>query len=678
MSRLAPRLPIPGLESSLEKYLKSLEPFIEDDNHTRLHLRTLADDFREGLGKKLQARLKDVEKASPTNWLDDRWWIKVAYHTDRSPLLINSNWWLLYKDDPSIPDSVKKNKNERGFTNWQILRAAWLTRGLLHIKSVLDNGEQLPDLSKAARWFGPRANRLFGMTRIPQYDCDELTHVPLPNLTKHIVVFAKSQTFKVDVIDSKGAIQGWENIAKSFQSITDNLGNNLDADVGVMTSDDRDRWTKNREHLKLLSQQNETNLALIESALFAVCLDDYTLPPRRKEHDELDGHMVNIAGGINGNNRWFDKSMSLIVENNGRAGMNGEHSFVEALVPSIVADYTLYENLPNKDSLDIPQKACDFERLRWVLDGALVREAEGANERAKRLLDDSEPSELLFDEYGIDWMKNVAGLAPDAFIQMALQLTWFRNQGYATATYETASTRIFDNGRTETLRTLTSESKRFVESMMSKDSDVRYENLLEATKVHSRSMREASTGKAFDRHLLGLRLLLRPGEGHEFFNNKYFKLSSEWKLSTSGLSAGPRFNGTGFGAVYPDGYGINYMAGPHELKFGIESKVSCPKTSTYDFKKDLLKSLREMRAINHSSSSPTLYATSASTLCTDVSNERNLTCSVLSDCMRCGSASTHKSDTSIVLASSVSDVYIKMLNAHGSSIIGKKVTDAVI
>lgn len=146
---------------------------------------------------------------------------------------------------------------------------------------------------------------------------------------------------------------------------------------------------------------------MIESALFAVCLDDYTLPPRRKEHDELDGHMVNIAGGINGNNRWFDKSMSLIVENNGRAGMNGEHSFVEALVPSIVADYTLYENLPKKDSLDIPQKACDFERLRWVLDGALVREAEGANERAKRLLDDSEPSELLFDEYGIDWMKNV-------------------------------------------------------------------------------------------------------------------------------------------------------------------------------------------------------------------------------------------------------------------------------
>ena len=164
MSRLAPRLPIPSLESSLEKYLKSLEPFIDDDSHTSSHLRAIADDFRDGLGKKLQTRLKggvslvggrlsdnpqDVDKTSPTNWLDDRWWIKVAYHTNRAPLLVNSNWWLLYKDDPSTPESVRNRKDSKGFSSWQIRRAAWLTRGLLHIKETLDKGEQLPDLSKA-------------------------------------------------------------------------------------------------------------------------------------------------------------------------------------------------------------------------------------------------------------------------------------------------------------------------------------------------------------------------------------------------------------------------------------------------------------------------------------------------------------------------------------------------
>ncbi|TIB34946.1 hypothetical protein E3P86_02755 [Wallemia ichthyophaga] len=599
MSRLAPRLPIPPLESSLEKYLKSLEPFIDDDHHVRSHLRAIADDFRDGLGKKLQTRLKDVDRVSPTNWLDDRWWIKLAYHTNRAPLLINSNWWLLYKDDPSTPNDLKMTKDSRGFTNWQILRAAWLTRGLLHIKQLLDKGEQLPDLSKAARWFGPRANKLFGMTRLPQYDCDHLTHVPLPNLTKHIVVFAKSQAFKVDVIDAEGGIFGWDTIAKSFSGITESLSNDLDSPVGVMTAVDRDTWTRNREHLKIISQKNELTLSAIESALFTVCLDDYTLPPRSKEQDVLDGHMINIAGGINGKNRWFDKSMSLIVENNGRAGMNGEHSFVEALVPSIVADYTLYEDMPVNASIASQQQSCRSERLRWVLDDHIISEIKSANSVAERILNDSEPSELLFSEFGVDWMKEVAGLAPDAFIQMALQLAWFKNQGYFTATYETASTRIFDNGRTDTLRTLTSESKRFVKTMMSKDvnDSAKYDSLLQATKTHAKNMRDATTGKAFDRHLLGLRMLLRPGESHELFDNKYNAMSSEWKLSTSGLSAGPRFNGTGFGTVYPDGYGINYMAGPSELKFGIESKLHCSATSTYGFKRDLLSSLQEMRHV---------------------------------------------------------------------------------
>lgn len=82
------------------------------------------------------------------------------------------------------------------------------------------------------------------MTRLPQYDCDHLTHVPLPNLTKHIVVFAKSQAFKVDVIDAEGGIFGWDTIAKSFSGITESLSNDLDSPVGVMTAVDRDTWTR--------------------------------------------------------------------------------------------------------------------------------------------------------------------------------------------------------------------------------------------------------------------------------------------------------------------------------------------------------------------------------------------------------------------------------------------------
>jgi carnitine O-acetyltransferase len=81
-------------------------------------------------------------------------------------------------------------------------------------------------------------------------------------------------------------------------------------------------------------------------------------------------------------------------------------------------------------------------------------------------------------------------------------------------------------------------------------------------------------GRGFDRHLLGLRLLLRPlnGENAALFEDDLFGRSAQWKLSTSGLSAGLLFKGTGFGAMYGDGYGIN-------CEFNIASRFLTPKDS---------------------------------------------------------------------------------------------------
>ena len=58
-----------------------------------------------------------------------------------------------------------------------------------------------------------------------------------------------------------------------------------------------------------------------------------------------------------------------------------------------------------------------------------------------------------------------ARLSPDAFIQMALQLAWYRTRGEFTATYETALTRLFKHGRTETIRTLSADSRAWVLAM---------------------------------------------------------------------------------------------------------------------------------------------------------------------------------------------------------------------
>jgi len=59
-------------------------------------------------------------------------------------------------------------------------------------------------------------------------------------------------------------------------------------------------------------------LTLIEDALFVISLDDYSTGM------DLDKFNRNMFHGLNAHNRWFDKAMSISVESNGRAAMNGE------------------------------------------------------------------------------------------------------------------------------------------------------------------------------------------------------------------------------------------------------------------------------------------------------------------------------------------------------------------
>ena len=54
-------------------------------------------------------------------------------------------------------------------------------------------------------------------------------------------------------------------------------------------------------------------------------------------------------------------------------------------------------------------------------------------------------------------------VSPDAFIQMALQVTYLKNAGKLALTYEAAMTRLYLHGRTETVRSLTSKASAFAQ-----------------------------------------------------------------------------------------------------------------------------------------------------------------------------------------------------------------------
>jgi len=170
-------------------------------------------------------------------------------------------------------------------------------------------------------------------------------------------------------------------------------------------------------------------LEVIQQSILAVSLDSHTLglhphdnlhapptPPVINSPAEIDFHLHNIRSSINARNRWFDKGYTIIVETNTRAGSMGEHSPVDALVPSIVADYAVSQSIiPETFSLTEPPPffsnrdldTLGWERLDWVTDERIEAECIAAESRAKDLIADSDDSVLWFSDYGADWIRSI-------------------------------------------------------------------------------------------------------------------------------------------------------------------------------------------------------------------------------------------------------------------------------
>lgn len=91
----------------------------------------------------------------------------------------------------------------------------------------------------------------------------------------------------------------------------------------------------------------------------------------------------------------------------------GEHSPVDALVPSIVGEYAIVEGIC-EDAFDTSPEEVAHEvqkdgwrRLEWVVDEVITTECASAEERAVAIIEDSDDMVFCFDKYGGDWMKDI-------------------------------------------------------------------------------------------------------------------------------------------------------------------------------------------------------------------------------------------------------------------------------
>ncbi|KAH6564636.1 hypothetical protein BASA62_007786 [Batrachochytrium salamandrivorans] len=115
----------------------------------------------------------------------------------------------------------------------------------------------------------------------------------------------------------------------------------------------------------------------------------------------------------------------------------------------------------------------------------------------------------------------------------------------------------------------------------------------QAIASQSSYMAAAVDGRGVDRHLLGLRLLIKPGEPKpSLFTDPAYAASCHWNLSTSQVTS-EYYDGYGWGEVVSDGYGIAYQVKDDAFHFNLVSLfLKNDHLQTY-----LCEALHEMRTV---------------------------------------------------------------------------------
>ncbi|XP_012173756.1 carnitine O-palmitoyltransferase 1, liver isoform isoform X2 [Bombus terrestris] len=589
-----PRLPLPLVENTMKRYLRSVRPLLDDKNYSRME--TLANEFQRGIGVKLQ-RYLILKSWWATNYVSD-WWEEYVYLRGRSPIMVNSNFYGI--------DAILMYP-----THVQAARAANVIYSCLQYRRLIERQELEPILIQGlvplCSW---QYERLFNTTRVPGLETDKIVHY---QDSKHIVVYHKGKYFKVLIYHKSRILQACE-IEMQMQQILDDKSEPSEGEekLAALTAGERTAWAIAREEF-FSKGVNKASLDLIEKAAFVVALDDVPYVYDPEDPDKLDQYGRILLHG-KGYDRWFDKSFTLCIGNNGRTGFNAEHSWADAAVMSHMWEYVISQEVTNREYKEdgynkgVPEFTPPPPvRLQWDLNPKCIATIEESNQVAQNLLNDVELRIYVHDAYGKGFMK-VNSMSPDAYIQMALQLAYFRDSGKFNLTYEASMTRLFREGRTETVRPCTIESTNWVKAMESKNATVetRYDLLMAAAKQHQKGYQDAMCGKGIDRHLFCLYVVSKYLEVDSPFLKEV--LSEPWKLSTSQTPHGQTSlinlkkhpncisAGGGFGPVADDGYGVSYIiAGENLIFFHISCKRNSPETNAARFAKQIEKALADMK-----------------------------------------------------------------------------------
>lgn len=345
-----------------------------------------------------------------------------------------------------------------------------------------------------------------------------------------------------------------------------------------------------------------------------MCLDN-TAPPDAAAFAATALHgTYGIVNGVQIGtcmNRWYDK-LQIIVCENGVAGVNFEHSFVDGhtvlrFVSDVYTDtiirfaqtirggsYSFLEATYRAPQLSqSPDKPRVTPRkLEWSLGLEIEEGIKFAEAKLSDLILQNEVDVLEFTSFGKLFIIQ-HNMSPDAFVQMAFIAAYYFQYGSAPNVYEPVLTKRFRHGRTEAARSMTKEAAEFLDVFFTEKSPIdKIEALKHAINAQVKMVRNCAAGKGVERHLFALECIWQAEQRTDSLNGNSGPAAVKpsifsdigWEklnhtiLSTSNCG-NPSLRLFGFGPVSPDGFGIGYIIKDEGIQFCASSKYR--QTSRY-------------------------------------------------------------------------------------------------
>ncbi|KAJ2329253.1 Carnitine O-acetyltransferase mitochondrial [Coemansia sp. RSA 2702] len=551
------KLPIPELHDTVARFTEAARPLFSADEFEACLAKL--NDFVATQGPSLQARLAE-RSAQHENWLEE-WWNEYAYFTNRASICFNVNYFFGFRDAPQ--------------TMAQARVAATLIDSAVRFRDQLESGSMEPDNIRGKPMCMHQYQYMFATCRHPGEERD-WTEVYQRSESSHIAVAHKGRFFVLRLPAASASRHAdIAQIERQLQNVIDTTEQLERAkSIGVLTAALRDDWYAARECLLQVSPENAASLRALESAAFLVSLES-AAPVTTKEFS-LACH---CSDGIN---RYFDKNFQILVFANGRYGFNGEHSLTDAttdmrLCNTLVHDVEAVAAEAPVAGVLAPAvgEQPTAEELQFAFSAELLGHIERAVEFFDATVAAHELSTLSFDSFGKEQIKKMK-VSPDAFVQMAMQLAYYRQFRHVPATYESASTKAFARGRTETSRSVSAHSVAWCKTMVDHPETTglhaKAELLRKSIAHQSQFTAQCAKGCGIDRHLLGLELALQADEPrHALFSDPVFTGSRHWRLSTSQISDSI-LAAYGWGEVVDDGFGVAYRIEGEALHFNVVSQ----------------------------------------------------------------------------------------------------------